>query len=186
MAGGIAAGFIVLLVVVGVLAGSDDDEDPTPGAGSEVPADAYLTGDGCISLVVPDAWTATVEYPEAGSAFSAGPGEPIERAPDRGQPGVFVELSCPRLDQVGTSGPVDVPGAGVVEESTVALDGDEGQLRSYSYEAEDPADEMRTLQVTVDTEGVRCSFRASGTATAMADARPDLDAALATMACRGR
>lgn len=189
---GVVAVLVVVLTAIGLVAGGGDDTDDTAGGAgggattSEVPDGAYVTGDGCVALTVPDGWVATVEYPEAGSGFAVDEAEPVERAPDRGQPGVYVELSCPRLDSVGTAGPVDIPGTELTEDEMVALAEGEGRLLAYRYEADDPDDEMASVQVTIDTDGVRCSLSASGTRAAVEEVRAEVDAAIASLTCLGR
>lgn len=176
----VTAAVLVLAVVALTAWGLTMREEPGPV--EPVAEGLYRTGDGCLAVEPGEGWAATKEYPKGGSGFSVDE-NPLDAAPDPGEPGVFVMVSCAPLDKVGGSGPVSIPGTKLLEEETVDLTDGEGKLLTYRYESTDPA--MESVQVTIDVRRARCSVRVDGAERAVEAVRDEVDAAIASMRCLG-
>jgi hypothetical protein len=184
------------LAVLGGCADGTDDEIPTAGT-SAPPQDApaqgagsYVHPTGCISFDPGGAWV-QVDETGLGVDFDADPGDPLPSnlppggGPAPGDPGVLVSAGCAPLDQVGTSGPVDIPGYDVVDDREVAFGGGSGRVVEYAIEHGD-APVHTDLQFSVDRNDARCTLRAIGSRDAVDALRDEVDAAVETFTCEGR
>jgi hypothetical protein len=186
---------VVALVSAGLVAcGDDSDGDGLVGdaseAGSEDTVGAYVHPSGCISFDPAEEWE-QVDETGLGVEFSADPGNPLGdqgypgAGPAPGEPGVLVAADCAPLDQVGSSGPVPIPGYELVDDTTVDFGGGEGRLVEYLIErAGSPA--HVNLQVTVDMNDARCTLTVIGARDAVEPIRDDFDAAVESYRCSGR
>lgn len=184
-----------LAVLGGCASGADDEtsvsddpvvapDAPAPGAGS------YVHPTGCISFDPGEGWE-QVDETGLGVDFSADPDDPLPGhlppggGPAPGDPGVLVSAACAPLDQVGTSGPVDIPGYDVVDDREIAFGGGSGRVVEYAIEPGD-APAHADLQFSVDRNDARCTLRAIGSRDAVDALRAEVDAAVASFACEGR
>jgi hypothetical protein len=152
--------------------------------------DEYAHPTGCLTLVPGTAWE---EFRETGLGieFSADPTEPLSdllapgAGPEPGEPGVLVAANCPPPDQVGTLGPVSIPGWDVVDQREVPFSGSQGEL--VEYEVEQPGMPPHTIiQISVDLGDAVCTLQVEGARGAVERLRDEIDTALDSYVCRSR
>lgn len=180
------AAFVVLVVVRAVQMGNAPAARDVPASEAtiEPPPGAYRHPSGCYWLQIGDEWE-LVEETGLGSKHSADPANPLRDAPRPGEAGLWVEAACAPLDKVGTNWSPSVPGATVLERSSVDFGGGSGSLRTTLYH---PRDLPETLEVrySVDRRDARCSLTVDGGKEAVERFRPELERAAASFVCAGR
>jgi hypothetical protein len=166
------------------------EDGPVTGGPSPSAAAEYIHPTGCIRFTPAEAWE-QVDETGLGVDFSADPDDPLSdllppgQGPAPGEPGVMVSANCAPLDQVGTSGPVPIPGFEVVDERVVDLAG--GQGRYVEYEIDEPGTKVHTnIHVSIDVNDARCTLAVTGSRDAVDAIQADIDVALDSYVCEGR
>lgn len=117
--------------------------------------------------------------------YSIDPANPVTGSPDRGEPGVFVEVTCSSTDGLGGLEFIELPGVTLVEDADVAFGGGDGNRRELHFD--DPAfpPALSRIAYVVRVDGSHCQIAADGSVPAVDTAAAELQTVADSLLCRG-